>query len=76
MLDELSQENTCSNLVVQAISQQLKGEVLALKTIAHNLAISVRKLQIKLETEGTSYQQLWDATRKELALRHLKKQMP
>ncbi|MCC5600403.1 helix-turn-helix transcriptional regulator [Nostoc favosum] len=25
------------------------------------------------ETEGTSYQQLLDATRKELALRHLKK---
>lgn len=73
MLDELSQENTYSNRVVQAISQHLKGEVPELKTIAHNLAISVRNLQRELQTEGTSYQQLLDATRKELALRHLKK---
>ncbi|MBD2529055.1 AraC family transcriptional regulator [Nostoc flagelliforme FACHB-838] len=73
MLHELSQENTYSNLVVQTISQQLKGEVPTLKIIAHNLAISVRNLQRELQTEGTSYQQLLDATRKELALRHLKK---
>jgi AraC-like DNA-binding protein len=73
MLDELSQENTYSNRVVQAISQHLKGEVPALKVIAHSLAISVRNLQRELQTEGTSYQRLLDATRKELALRHLKK---
>ncbi|MDZ8110134.1 MAG: AraC family transcriptional regulator [Nostoc sp. DedQUE12a] len=73
MLDEMSQDNSYSNLVIQAISQHLKGEVPAIKTIAHNLAISVRNLQRELQTEGTSYQQLLDATRKELALRHLKK---
>ncbi|MBH8551208.1 AraC family transcriptional regulator [Nostocaceae cyanobacterium CENA357] len=72
MLNELSQEDTHSKLVVQAISHHLKGEVPSLKTIAHSLAISVRNLQRELQTEGTSYQQLLDATRKELALRHLK----
>ncbi|WP_445634733.1 AraC family transcriptional regulator [Nostoc sp. DSM 114161] len=73
MLDEMSHEKSYSNLVIQAISQHLKGEVPAIKTIARNLAISVRNLQRELQTEGTSYQQLLDATRKELALRHLKK---
>lgn len=51
----------------------MHGEVPSIEAIAHNLAISIRHLQRELQAEGTSYQQLLDATRKELALRYLKK---
>ncbi|BAZ69681.1 AraC family transcriptional regulator [Fischerella sp. NIES-4106] len=45
----------------------------SIEAIAHTLAMSVRNLQRELQAEGTSYQQLLDETRKQLALRHLKK---
>lgn len=73
MLNELSQENNYTNQVVRAITQELKGNVPSIEAIAHSLAMSVRNLQRELQAEGTSYQQLLDGTRKELALRHLKK---
>ena len=51
----------------------MHGEVPSIEALAHNLAISIRHLQRELQAKGTSYQQLLDATRKELALRYLKK---
>lgn len=73
MLHKLSQQNTYTNTVVDAIAQKLKGEVPTIEVIANGLAISVRNLQRELQAEGTSYQQLLDETRKELAIRYLKK---
>jgi AraC-like DNA-binding protein len=73
MLNELSQESTYTNQVVRAVTHGLKGEVPTIEAIARSLAISVRNLQRELQAEGTSYQQLLDETRKELALRYLKK---
>ncbi len=57
--------------VVGAITQQLQGEVPTLEAIARSLTLSVRQLQRELQTENTSYQQLLDETRRDLALRHL-----
>lgn len=73
MLANLSKEKTYSNQVVREITHYLKGEVPSIEEIARSLTISVRNLQRELQTEGTSYQQLLDETRKELALRYLKK---
>ncbi|BDA70555.1 transcriptional regulator, AraC family [Calothrix sp. PCC 7716] len=73
MLFALSNENTYSYQVVREITNHLKGEVPSIELIARSLTISVRNLQRELQTEGTSYQQLLDNTRKELALRYLKK---
>ncbi len=72
MLDMMGREDGYTRRVVSAIAQQLKGELPLIEVIARNLAISVRQLQRELQKEGTSYQQLLDQTRKELALRHLK----
>ena len=45
----------------------------SVETIARNLMMNVRNLQRELQAEGTSYQQILDNTRQELALRYLKK---
>jgi AraC-like DNA-binding protein len=58
--------------VMQAIAQQLTGDLPTIGAIAQELAISARHLQRELQAEGTSFQKLLDATRKELALQHLK----
>ncbi|MBE9182994.1 AraC family transcriptional regulator [Oculatella sp. LEGE 06141] len=73
MLNDLSQHETYTNQVVRAITEGLKGEIPSVEAIAHHLAISVRHLQRELKKEGTSYQQLLDRTRNELAIRYLKK---
>lgn len=72
MLNAMNQEENYTQPVVRAIVQQLRGELPSIDTIAHGLAISTRQLQRELRAEGTSFQQLLDQTRKELALRHLK----
>ncbi|MFN6568942.1 AraC family transcriptional regulator [Dendronalium sp. ChiSLP03b] len=72
MLDAMNRQDDYTRQVVQAIAQNLKGELPSIEAIARSLAISVRQLQRELQAEGTSYQQLLDDTRKELALRHLK----
>jgi AraC-like DNA-binding protein len=73
MLADLTQTDTLTRSVTQAIAQNLKGEVPSVETIARGLAMSVRNLQRELQAEGTSYQQILDDTRQELALRYLKK---
>ncbi len=72
MLNAQNQAQSYGQKVTQAITQQLQGEVPIINAIARTLMISVRQLQRELQTENTSYQQLLDETRKELALRHLK----
>ena len=50
----------------------MKGEEPTLATVADRLAMGVRTLQLHLKEAGTSYQQLLDETRKELAVSHLR----
>lgn len=71
MLNQMNRTDRYTQQVVQTLVQQLKGELPTIDAIAHQLAISVRQLQRELQAEGTSFQQLLDETRRELALRHL-----
>ncbi|GAB4037456.1 AraC family transcriptional regulator [Spirosoma gilvum] len=50
----------------------MKGEEPTLAMVADRLAMGIRTLQLHLKEAGTSYQQLLDETRKELAVRHLR----
>ncbi|SOD98774.1 AraC family transcriptional regulator [Spirosoma fluviale] len=72
--DILSQLQTPSlkSRVKGEIVSMMKGEEPALATIADRLAMGVRTLQLHLKESGTSYQQLLDETRKELAIGHLR----
>lgn len=49
----------------------LKGEAPTVNVVARALAMSPRKLQRCLAEEGTSFQELLDSVRRELAVRHL-----
>ncbi|MGJ3246386.1 MAG: AraC family transcriptional regulator [Elainellaceae cyanobacterium] len=71
MLTSLSQSQSYSEKVIVNIMHRLHGEVPTIEAIARSLMISVRQLQRELHSENTSYQQLLDSTRQELALRHL-----
>jgi AraC-like DNA-binding protein len=72
MLNQMDRSDRYTQQVVQAIIEQLKGELPTIDAIARQLAISTRQLQRELKTEGTSFQKLLDTIRQELALRHLK----
>ncbi|AFZ59631.1 AraC family transcriptional regulator [Anabaena cylindrica FACHB-243] len=71
MLNAQKQSQGYPQKVISSITQQLHGEVPTIEAIAHSLTISVRQLQRELQAENTSYQQLLDKTRRELAMRHL-----
>lgn len=54
-----------------AIAAQLRGDRPDVEALAKLMRLSPRTLQRKLKSEGTSYNEILDATRKDLALRHL-----
>lgn len=72
MLATLNQTDGYTYRVIREITHLLQGEVPPIEIIAHRLTISVRNLQRSLQAEGTSYQQLLEDSRKQLALRYLK----
>lgn len=61
-----------SSRVKSEIISLMKGEEPALAAVADRLAMGIRTLQLHLKESGTSYQQLLDETRKELAVSHLR----
>lgn len=63
---------TLSTRVRAEIIALMKGEEPTLATVADRLAMGVRTLQLHLKDERTSYQQLLDDIRKDLAVRHLR----
>jgi len=63
--------NSLAFRVIQLIGTKVQGEKPAIGTIARELSVSVRNLQNKLKEEGTSYQQLLDYARKEMAMKYL-----
>jgi AraC-like DNA-binding protein len=71
-LQKLNGSDTLGYKVRQEITQALKGEEPKLGTIARNLAMSERSMQMKLKEEGFTYQHLLDEVRKEMAISHLK----
>ncbi|MGA7935947.1 MAG: AraC family transcriptional regulator [Kovacikia sp.] len=67
-----AQSQSYSQKVMQTITQQLQGDVPSIEAIARSLMTSVRQLQRELQAENTSYQQLLEETRKNLAIHHFK----
>ncbi|MEZ4826114.1 MAG: helix-turn-helix transcriptional regulator [Bacteroidia bacterium] len=58
--------------VKRLLLQQLKDEAPGIEVVADYLSMSVRSLQMKLKEEGTSYQKLLNAMRKQLAIAYLR----
>ena len=68
-LENLYGPDTWADTVTHAIADMLlRGDKPSVETIAQNLAVSVRHLQNKLRAESTTYRQLLDEVRKEIAL--------
>lgn len=70
-LDDLAARGGVSGRVLRVLSARLKGAVPALAEVASELAMSERAVQRSLTDEQTSYRQLVDDVRKELAIEHL-----
>jgi AraC-like DNA-binding protein len=66
------QTPTLSSRVKTEIIALMKGEEPTLATVADRLAMGLRTLQLHLKEEGTTYQQLLDDIRKDLAVKHLR----
>ncbi|MES2521623.1 MAG: AraC family transcriptional regulator [Gemmatimonadota bacterium] len=60
-----------SHDVARVMVERLKGTVPQLGEIARELSMSDRNLQRALRNDGTSFQQLLDNVRRDLAIRHL-----
>jgi AraC-like DNA-binding protein len=74
MLDILTEPENYTQKVVKTIAQNLQGQTPTIEAIARSLLLSVRQLQRELQLEHTSYQQILDETRKDLALKHIQNQ--
>lgn len=64
-------EDALRDKVQNLIRDELRGGNAALDRIAEQLGMSARTLQRKLQTMGTSHQELLDEMRKEYAIRYL-----
>lgn len=71
-LDELQRAGATSKRVLRAVATRLRGTAPDVATIAADLAMSPRAVQRALMDEGTSYQVLLDAARREIAERQLR----
>lgn len=70
-LAQLDSHGAVSRRVLDLLLKRLKGELPTLATVASELAMSERSIQRGLREENTSYRELIDEVRKELALQHL-----
>lgn len=72
-LDELYATDTWSERVTHLISEMLlNGQIPDVGSVAQELAVSARHLQNKLKEEGSTYRELYDQVRKEMAMRYLR----
>lgn len=70
-LQELTARGGVSGRVLTVLGTRLKGTVPSLSEIASELAMSERSIQRSLGEEQTSFRQLVDEVRKNLAIEHL-----
>lgn len=70
-LDQLESRGAVSRRVLALLAARLRGEVPPLARVATELAMSERSIQRSLRDEDTSYRQLVDEVRKDLAIQHL-----
>lgn len=69
-------DNVMSNAVRRYLTHSLSMSTLSLQLVAERFTMSERSLQRKLRAEGTSYQQILDTLRMELAQKYLRKRIP
>jgi len=72
-LADLDASATTAMRVRAALLEGLPSGLVAMEDIARKLALSKRTLQRRVETEGTSYQQILNSTREGLARHYLEK---
>ncbi len=72
VFNKLDKNKKLSLKVKQTILDILKGKVPTLDSVAQQMAMSKRSLQAKLKAEDSSFQQLLNESRKELAMEYLK----
>ena len=70
-LHRLADGHEATESVRQAIGLRLHGEAPSIDEVATALGTSIRSLQRTLSDEGTTFRQVLDEVRKELALAHL-----
>ncbi|MFN7985466.1 MAG: AraC family transcriptional regulator [Vicinamibacterales bacterium] len=70
-LESLAERGGVSGRVLRLLGSRLRGAVPSLAEIASELAMSERSIQRSLSDEQTSYRQLVDDVRKNLAIEHL-----
>lgn len=70
-LRELHQQETRANQVQREIIKKLKGDAPNISDIARELGVSERSLQRELAAENTTFRDLLDEARRELAFKHL-----
>lgn len=70
-LEQLKSHATVSGRVQSIVGARLKGEVPSLVVIASELAMSERSVQRSHTEESTSYREIVDEVRKDLAMSHL-----
>ena len=71
LLDKLDQRGPVSRLVLVQLAHRIAGATPSLKEVATELAMSERTVQRELRMENTSFRQLIEDTRKEIAIQHL-----
>ena len=71
-LNNQSSGDSYTAKVNRLLLRQLKSESPGIEVVADHLSMSVRSLQMKLKEEGTSYQKLLNAVRKNLAIAYLR----
>lgn len=71
-LHKLKDEGTLTSAVKEALAKRLKGYLPTIDEMALELNMSSRNLQLKLKNEGTSYRELTEEVRKDIATTHLK----
>lgn len=72
LLTELDNQETLSAKAQREIIKKLKGDAPTIGDIARALGMSERSLQRELNAEGTSFREVLDRARQDLALRHLR----
>jgi AraC-like DNA-binding protein len=70
-LKQLDSDDSLVDLVRGAIQQQIAGSRPTTESVAHDLRMSSRTLQRKLQEVGTSFQQVLDDTRRQMARYYL-----
>ncbi len=65
-------EGSVSRLVKEELSKRIKGYLPTIEEVAQHLNMSSRNLQLKLKNENTTFRELADEVRKDIAVAHLK----